>query len=203
MAIPRPSTGEKFPLVTVPIGTAPASTVAPSRGGWRPSATRPRSRRRGPVGAFTLEGVASPEFALLPTHHPSQAGLERRDARVRARDRAAAAPPRGEGCRAPRGRPVSPRRRVRPARTPRPPRSARRTRRRPLRCTRCRPPRSRRRCQEKRVTLNRADGGGVRGDRGQPAACRGALDGDHGAPRRWCRRLRWRRAPGPCSRRWA
>ena len=60
--------GEKFPLVTVPTGTPSASTVAPSRGGWRPSATRPLSSRRGP-SARSRSSAARPRKS--PLSHPT------------------------------------------------------------------------------------------------------------------------------------
>ena len=47
-AMPWPSTGEKLPLVTAPAGFPSTDTAYPSRGGWRPSTARPRSRRDTP-----------------------------------------------------------------------------------------------------------------------------------------------------------
>ncbi len=82
-AIPRSSIGEKLPLVTAPTRRPlDRRRPRPPRGGCRPSATRPRRRRRGPSGAFGLEGSASPEVALVPPDHPAQAGLQRGDARA-------------------------------------------------------------------------------------------------------------------------
>ena len=76
--MPCPSTGEKFPLVTTPIGVPSPNTRDPSRGGRRPSTERPRSRRAIPCSRSAAR-VAASEVGLVPSDHPAEPGLQRRD----------------------------------------------------------------------------------------------------------------------------
>src|SRR5271166_1991113 len=72
-AMPRSSMGEKFPLVTVPTVLVPTATLDPWRGGWRPSARRPRRSRRGP-SARSASRAARPQNSPL-SHPTTQARL--------------------------------------------------------------------------------------------------------------------------------
>ena len=80
--MPRSSVGEKLPLVTSPTGSPSTSTGCSARGGRRPSTARPRRRRATPRSRSAASGVAAPEVALVPRHHPAQPGLQRGDARA-------------------------------------------------------------------------------------------------------------------------
>ena len=79
-AMPWPRTGEKFPLVTVPISVPSTSTGLPSRGGtpaFGGDAPQAPCRSGRSLG---FERRLAPERGLRPGHHPAEAGLERRDA---------------------------------------------------------------------------------------------------------------------------
>ena len=103
--MPCPSTGEKLPLVTSPTAARRPGRRRPLRGGWRPSVARPARRRVEPGGLLPLQsGPALEALRLGPRHDPTEPGLQRGDARARARGRAAAGPLRGGGCPGPRAR---------------------------------------------------------------------------------------------------
>ena len=205
MAIPRPRTGEKLPLVTVPTGTGPPRTSGPVAGGL--AARRSRARaicRRGTVGArSTLEGGPGPGIALVPPHHPAQAGLE-----------GVMPGPSSWPCR---GNPAS-RRSV--SRAPRPagttPASStacqklgrgvargRHTRRRPRRCSRFPRPHSRRRATKSapRAKRGTAAASGATDD-SRRRAC-GSLHGDHGSGGGGVVTADGIADPRRCSTRWA
>ena len=162
--------GEKLPLVTVPTGAPPASTVGTVARWLAALGHETRAAGAGPRGPLRFEGGAPRKSPLShPTTQPSPAwsgvmpgpsswpcsGSPASRRRVsRAPSPAGATPASEHG--------------VPEAR--RPPRRARRTRRRPRRCSRSRPPRSRRPRQSKRRHAEAAHRGGLRGDRGQPAA---------------------------------
>ena len=178
----------------------------------RGAAGGPRWRCRGaggPTPALLLgrQGVAAPEVALVPAHHPAEAGLQRRDARAQLvavqrqaglePQRVAGAEPGGLDAGAEHGVPQP------PARVGR----ARRSRRRPRRCSRCRRRRRRTPSHSSRRDPEPGHGGGL-GEHRAPAARgppgparRGSarVDGDVGLlahPERVAH-------PRRCSTRWA
>ena len=107
-AMPWPSIGEKLPLVTTP-ASAPVDQhrlVGPRRA----AALDGEAAQAAGDAALALgdQRVAPAEAAVLvPRHDPAEAGLERGDARARARGRGAAGRPRGGGCRGHRARRAS------------------------------------------------------------------------------------------------
>ena len=72
-AMPWPSTGEKFPLVTSPTGSPSTSTAHSARGGRRPSVAMPTRWRATPALALGLQRGAGRGTSPCPTPRPNRA----------------------------------------------------------------------------------------------------------------------------------
>ena len=153
-AIPRSSTGEKFPLVTSPAAAPSESTSSPAAAGAASPTSRPCSRRRTPA-------ARSASSARRPRNGPlSQPTTQRRPACSGVIPGPSSWPCSGSPASRRRvSRAPSPagwrRRRSRPATAQPPARPARRARRRPRRCSRCRRRRGRRLDQRQPTTPKR------------------------------------------------
>ncbi len=154
-AMPRPSVGEKLPLVTSPTGQPVDGDGASGARRTTTIGGEPEQPSRDAGGALGASGLAPAERRLVPRHHPAEPRLQRRDARTElvTVQRKSGFEPEGVAGAETRGGDAG-RDDARPRAPPRP-RPARRSRYRTRRCSRCRPRCTARRSTRPAPTLNR------------------------------------------------